>query len=426
MDFYSIQFLKLKIMNEVNANTTLQEEQIPAAQQEQQVLAVSKSAPQDEQTQKKKKQELAHDVAGALGVNIDERKSLLSNIYTNFVQNYHRKPWIKQQNFEKILPALEKLGQTLEKLSEAGVLNNLIDGKVTSKILPIIIVIDGKDIETTGKLVVHQNATDDTNLKMYPIKKEANLKEYFGHTFTDKEIESIQKIGTPGNVVMAKFRQEEGEVPVLLKLDKETNHFFATRLQHVKIPDTFFDATLTDEQKELLKNGQTVKVENMLSKKTGKPFYANVQYSAEKKGLELIFEEGQKQEFPPKKIANKELTTEQQKDLIDGKTIYFANLRDKQGKEYNAYIRKNPESGKLKFFSKNPEDQAVQKIPANEHQTQVAANNDGHKPEALKNIKGPVEQKQPNTPTTQQTTKIKQEKAEKVAPAKKSKKNKIG
>jgi hypothetical protein len=394
-------------MNEINANTTLPE---PAMPQEQPAATAS----QEEQTPADKKKKAEEQATAAAknkqkpaqgGVHIDERRSLLSNIYTNFKNNYNREPWIKQENFEKILPALEKIGQTLEKLSEAGALDSLIDGKVTGKVLPIIVIIDGRNIETTGKLTVHQNAQGDTQLKTYPVKNEPNLREYFGHTFTEKEVQNIQKTGTPGNVIMAEFRKEEGKVPVLLKLDKDTNHFFVTRQNFVKIPDVFFGATLSDEQKEQLKNGQVVKVENMTSKKTGKSFYADVQYSAEKKGLELLFEESQRQNLPLKKIANKELSQEQQSDLAAGKTIYVANLKDKQGKEYNAYIRRDLETGKLKFFSKNPDDPTVQKVPTNEHKTQVAANNDGHKPTALDKVKTPAEQKQPNTPTAKQVAK---------------------
>jgi hypothetical protein len=411
-------------MNEINANTTLPE---PAMPQEQQAATASQEeqTPAAAATAKKKKAEEQVSAAASKekqqhaqgGVHIDERRSLLSNIYSNFKNNYNREPWIKQENFEKILPALEKIGQTLEKLSEAGALDNLIDGKVTSKVLPIIVIIDGRNIETTGKLTVHQNAQGDTQLKTYPVKKEPNLKEYFGHAFTEEEAQNINKTGTPGKVIMAEFKKEEGKVPVLLKLDKDTNHFFVTRQNFVKIPDAFFNATLSDEQKEQLKNGQVVKVENMTSKKTGKSFYANVQYSAEKKGLELLFEESQKQNFPPKKIANKELSQEQQSDLASGKTIYIADLKDKQGKSYNAYIRKDPETGKLKFFSKNPEDPTVQKIPASEHKTQVAANNDGHKPKALENLKGPAEQEQPNTPTAKQETKQLEEVKKEKTPA---------
>jgi primosomal replication protein N len=387
-----------------NVNTTTpQEEQPPVPAAKEQKSQGEQASIEDKTKTKNKKH--PQSVTDAFGIEVDERKSLLSNVYTNFVRNYKREPWIKQENFEKILSSLEKIGQSLDKLNEAGVLDNLIDGKVTNKVVPIIVIIDGRNVESTGKLVVHQNANDDTNLKMYAAKEKPNLEQYFGHTFTEEEVQNIKKTGAPGNVVMAEFKPEEGKIPVLLKLDKDTNHFFVTRQNFVKIPDTFFGAKLSDEQKEQLRSGKLVKVEGMVSQKTGKTFYADVQYSAEKKGLELIFQESQKQEqgFPVQKIANVELTKEQQADFMLGKTIYVANLRDKQGKEYNAYVRRNPETKKYSFFSKNPDDPAVQKTPAGDYKTQVAANNDGHKPKALEKVKGALEEKQPATPTAQQT-----------------------
>jgi hypothetical protein len=103
------------------------------------------------------------------------------------------------------------------------------------------------------------------------------------------------------------------------------------------------------------------------------------------------------------KIAGVELTPEQREAIAAGTSVKIENMTDKRGKTYTSYVRYNHEKGKLDFLKWQPGSKQQQTTPTLEHQTQVAANNDGHKSEALKNIKGPVEQKQPNTPTTQQT-----------------------
>lgn len=114
-----------------------------------------------------------------------------------------------------------------------------------------------------------------------------------------------------------------------------------------------------------------------------------------------------------------ELSVQQQDDLQKGKVIFTKDLVDKQGRKYDAYITWNSATGKLNFSSKDPNDDTVKKIATPEHKVQVAANNDGHKPEALKSVKGAVEKKQPDTPTPKQATKQRQEKA--TVPVKKNK-----
>jgi hypothetical protein len=118
-----------------------------------------------------------------------------------------------------------------------------------------------------------------------------------------------------------------------------------------------------------------------------------------------------------------ELSAQQQDTLQEGKTIFAKDLVDKQGRKYDAYITWHRETGKLNFSSKNPNDDTVKKVATPEHKVQVAANNDGHKPEALKNVKGAMDKKQPDTPTVKQVAKQKQEKAN--VPAKKNKSMKM-
>ena len=155
------------------------------------------------------------------------------------------------------------------------------------------------------------------------------------------------------------------------------------------------------------------------TQKTGLTFSANVQYNAQRKGLELLFE--RKRLFPPKKISNIELTEQERNALHKGRSVFVKNLTDKQGRKYDAYITWSNKNGRLNFSSKNPNDDTVKKVATPGHKVQVAANNDGHKPEALKNVKGAVKQKQPDTPTSKQTAKRKQNKKQPVTKQKQKK-----
>lgn len=368
----------------------------------------------------KKEKKESKTVAEALfGVTIDERDGLINNAYRNFMEKYHREPKIPIDKFKEIWADFAKLGLTMLKLQQAEAMPQLIDGKTTEKVLPIVTEVAGAKIDTEGKIALHKNKDGEVSLKLYPVKNEPNLKEYFGHVFTDEERENILKTGSPGTVIYAEFDKKEGKVPVLLTLDRDTNHFVAQRKEYIKIPDTFFHVALSEEQKQQLSAGKIIRIGGMMSEKNHKIFSTNVVYNAQKRGLELLFEQNQaKKLFPPKKISNIELTEQQQNTLQEGKAIFAKDLVDKQGRKYDAYITWNSKNGKLNFSSKDPNDDTVKKIVTPEHKVQVAANNDGHKPEALRNVKGAVGKKQPGSPTTKQVAKQKQEKAA-IVPKKK-------
>ncbi len=347
-----------------------------------------------------------------MGISVDERNGMIDNAYKNFMQQYGREPKIPKDKFKAMWADFEKLGLTMAKLQQAGVTNDLIDGRTTDKVLPISPMVNGGKIDTTGKLALHMNKDGEVSLKLYPFKQEANLKEYFGHAFTKEEQENIQKTGSPGKVIMAQFKDGEEKVPVLLTLDKDINHMVAVRKEHIKIPDKFFGAIINEEQKKALLEGKSIRLEDLesVSKKdeagNKKKFSTDVQYSAVKKGLTLLFDSAKKV-FLPNKIGSVELSKEQKQTLQEGKTIFVKNLVDKFGKKYDSYITWNSDNGKMKFSRTDPNDVTVQKTPTNEHKVQVAANNEGHKPEALKGVKGAVEKKQPATPTQKQADKKK-------------------
>ncbi|OAV74004.1 hypothetical protein Barb7_02566 [Bacteroidales bacterium Barb7] len=239
--------------------------------------------------------------------------------------------------------------------------------------------------------------------------------------FTDEDKKNLLQTGNLGRVVSAEYKQGE-HTPVFVSLDKLTNELVALRADKLKIPDTIKGVTLDDKQKQALSEGKSVLVEGMTSK-NGKEFSANVQVNADKKGIEFQFDNGKKQEQNqqktqrplesegfriPAKLGGVELTEKQQNDLKADKTIYVSGLKDKQGQEYNAYVKVNHEQGKLDFFKWNP-DKAKKVTPDNDSKTQVAVNSEGKTNEATKKVDEPLKKGQ-TQPTEKQEAK--QEKKE--------------
>ncbi|MDC7217705.1 MAG: hypothetical protein PQJ28_01635, partial [Spirochaetales bacterium] len=96
-------------------------------------------------------------------------------------------------------------------------------------------------------------------------------------------------------------------------------------------------------------------------------------------------------------------------DLKAERTIYVEGLTDKKGEKYNAYIKVNPEKGKLDFFKWNP-DKAQEKMPDNDHKTQEAVNSQGKTNEATKNVQEPLKPGQTRPNDKQQREEAKQQK----------------
>ncbi|EHZ9536620.1 DUF3945 domain-containing protein, partial [Elizabethkingia anophelis] len=166
--------------------------------------------------------------------------------------------------------------------------------------------------------------------------------------------------------------------------------------------------------------------DGMISKK-GTEFSATVQFNADKRYVEFMFDrsnsnqqaqsrgqnnqQSQPQEAP-RTFRGKELTDEQHKDFKAGQTVYIDGLRDKKGQPYQGYITFNRETGKTNFEFPNKYKERVK--PTEAHKTQTAVNSEGKTNEATKNIKEPLKSEQQRPKNKQQ-----QEQQEKLkAPAK--------
>jgi hypothetical protein len=290
-----------------------------------------------------------NDIAG---LKIDSRKDIMENFFVNFMRQYKKKPWITSDELAKLLPELDRYQISVEQLYQEKLLDQLVNGRILNKMVPLVIQVDGQDVETQGKIQISKNALGEPEVRVYAKRQEPNLKEYFGHKFTDAQVEHIKRTGTPGEIIQAQYPNTEDKVPVLLKLDKDTNIFHAQRVADIKIQDQFFGATISDKQKKELVEGGTIKLNNMVSYKTGKKFYGNVQYDPQNKSLELVFTERQKQEqFLPKTIGGKALTPEQQQDFSQGKTILITDVKSPNGGTYNTYVTKNLATQKWDFVN---------------------------------------------------------------------------
>ena len=207
-------------------------------------------------------------------------------------------------------------------------------------------------------------------------------------------------------------------MPSIISVDRLTNELIALRTDFIKIPDEIKGVKLNDEQKQTLMEGKPLYLDGMISKK-GVEFSANVQFNADKRYVEFLFDRGnnsqqaestqqnsqqknqqsQSQEAP-KTFRGKELTDEQYKDFKNGQTVYVDGLKDKKGQPYQGYITFNKETGKTSFAF--PSQVKALAKPAETHKTQVAVNSEGKTNEATKKINEPLKSGQQRPKNKQQ------------------------
>ena len=301
---------------------------------------------------------------------------------------------------------MNNLGIGKERLEKMNLLDPLLRGYKTNDLVPVSVNLGGAIVRTDARLSL-QTAPDGTVVAaIHGIRKEPNLNfEFFGHKFTDEDKKSLLETGNMGRVVNL-VNSKTGELmPSIISVDRLTNELIALKTEFIKIPDEIKGVKLNDEQKQTLMDGKPLYLEGMISKK-GDEFSANVQFNADKRYVEFLFdrsnnnqqaqstqqnnqqsnEQTQPQEAP-RTFRGKELDDEQYNKFKAGQTIYV-ELIDKKDQPYKGYITFDKDTGKTNF--EFPGQYKARVEPAENHKTQTAVNSEGKTNEATKNVQEPL------------------------------------
>ncbi|MGO1815920.1 MAG: DUF3945 domain-containing protein [Sphingobacterium sp.] len=298
---------------------------------------------------------------------------------------------------------MTNLGLSKEYLEKRNLLEPLLKGFKTNELLPIGVNLGGTILRTDARLSLQQAEDGKVVVGIHGIKKEPNLHfEFFGHKFTDEDKKNLLETGNMGRVVNLTNTKTGELMPSIISIDRLTNDVIALRTEFIKIPDEIKGVKLDDAQKQTLMEGKPLYLDGMISKK-GTEFSATVQFNADKRYVEFMFDrsnsnqqsqsrgQNNHQSRPqeaPKTFRGKELTDEQHKDFKAGQTVYIDGLRDKKGQPYQGYITFNKDTGKTNFEFPNKYKERVK--PTEAHKTQTAVNSEGKTNEATKNIKEPL------------------------------------
>lgn len=302
---------------------------------------------------------------------------------------------------------MNNLGLSKEYLEKKNLLDPLLRGYKTNELVPISVNLGGAVVRTDARLSLQSTPEGDVVAAVHGIRREPNLNfEFFGHKFSDEDKQNLRQTGNMGRVVDL-IDSKTGELmPSIISVDRLTNELIALKTDFIKIPDEVKGIKLNDEQKQTLVEGKPLFIEGMISTK-GTPFDANVQFNADKRYVEFLFDRSNnnrqtqnsqqdnqqsRSQEAPKTFRGKELEDEQYNKFKDGQTVYIPNLVDKKGQTYNGYITFNKETGKTNFEFPNQYKERIK--PTEAHKTQIAVNSEGKTNEATKNIKEPLQKGQ--------------------------------
>lgn len=307
---------------------------------------------------------------------------------------------------------LNKLGLDKENLEKMKLLDPLLRGFKTNKLLNISFNLEGVPIRFDARVSLQMNQNNQVVPAFHGIRREPNLDfPFYGHTFSEQDKKNLQTDGNMGRVVDLVNPRTGDVIPSLISIDKLTNEVVALRKEWVKIPDELSNVKLTEQQKQDLSEGKQLHLKDMVSQ-NGTPFEAKVQFNADKKYVEYLFymtpkiaakqiKDNEPKEAP-RIFRNKELTEKQYEKFKDGHTLFIRDFKDKEGQKYGGYITYNKKKGITDFSFKDPRKVQDQATPAEENKTQKAVNSDGKTNEATKNIKEPLQQAQTTAKNTKQ------------------------
>lgn len=327
---------------------------------------------------------------------------------------------------------MSNLGLSKERLEKLNILDPLLKGYKTNELVPISLNLGSAITRMDARLSLQSNEDGQVVVAIHGIRKEPQLNfPFFGHEFSKEDKDNLLKTGNMGRVVDLTNPKTGETIPSIVSVDRLTNELVALRSEFIKIPDEIKGVKLDEQQKETLTEGKSLYVEGMISKK-GEPFNASVQFNADKRYVEFLFDRNTnnqsqsqqqnqtQQQEAPRIFRGKELDEQQYQKFKGGQTVYVSGLVDKKGKEYQGYITFDKETAKTGFSFDNPNKIKGKAQPKEESKTQVAVNSEGKTNEATKNSKEPLKTAQNNPDSKQQ-----QEKQEKPKVATKSKDRKI-
>lgn len=257
----------------------------------------------------------------------------------------------------------EKHGITREALQEAGILDSILKGYKSQKLIKLTYETQDGPRSFEAKIRL-QEKDNDIKLVYYPVKQAPELdKPYFGYEFTEQDKKNLLEIGNLGHC--AGIDRSGEKVKVLISVDSLTNDLVHADTNKINLSNEIKGVKLTDQQISFLLDGKPVHISGMTSNE-GKTFSSTVMINAEKRSLEFV-------KLKPNIVENinelKELngasiSEDNRKILAEGGTVFIEGMTSRDGREYSANVKYDPEVKRIRYeFPKDDNNAKILGIP---------------------------------------------------------------
>lgn len=222
--------------------------------------------------------------------NADSGSSVLKDDLSTWSSVIHNSSQYRYQIEDVPWDTMGELNLDMEKLEEIGALDSLLKGYKTPMLIPIPLS-DGYSVSMVdARLELRLDDKGEVVVRIHRLLEKPDFKEKFwGFEFTKEDESNLLTCGNMGRVVDLVDPWTGELIPSLISLDSLTNELIPLRMEFVRIPDMLCGVRLDLEQKQVLRDGKALFVENMVSKK-GKFFSATVQFNADRQWVEFMFE----------------------------------------------------------------------------------------------------------------------------------------
>jgi len=304
-----------------------------------------------------------HEVSQTFDNKIDNKSKKIDNFSNNHSNNIKKMDTnqkvqtdstVKSRFNEALIDwnELKNFGLSREYLDRSGLLEPMLKGQKTNKLVPVKCNFGSAQLKTDARLGFMQTE-GKVVLSIYGMRKEPELeKPYFGHIFSEEDKKNLKESGNMGRLANFTYPSQKEKVPCFISIDKLTNEVISMPAGRAFIPDEVSNVKLTDFEKEQLREGKPVLVEGMISK-NGKEFDAHLQINADKRGLEYIFPDRSQMQI--ESIGGVELTKKQQEDYNSGKAIFVEDMQSRYGNDvYSSFVKKDA-NGNPSYTRYNPD-----------------------------------------------------------------------
>jgi hypothetical protein len=255
---------------------------------------------------------------------------------------------------------VEAHGLTRGDLEQRGLYDPMMRGYKSDKLIPIVAEVGGSTTRYQARISFRQEDDGRVILQTHPLRQAPDFtKPFLGHNFSEDDKINLSQSGNMGRVVP--LRTQNGFEECFVSVDKMTNQIVSAKVSGAFIADKYSGVELTDREKSDLREGKAVRIEGMKSK-AGNDFNATLQYNADRRGVEYIFDRSFDLKYG-QELGKVKLTDKQVDDYNAGKAIFVENMVSKRGEQFSSFVKFDEVSGKAAYSRVNPDNPAEIYVP---------------------------------------------------------------